>query len=77
MQRTGLPGLTHAQNGHGLRHLAFEDLGCFEPVLSRTRYKVHDNDIRIDELWTLEPVKPELIIVLGGPVGAYEDDKYL
>lgn len=59
-----------------IRHLAFEDLGCFEPVLTRAGYKVHYYDIGIDELWTLEPVKTELVIVLGGPIGAYDDDKY-
>jgi GMP synthase (glutamine-hydrolysing) len=59
-----------------IRHLAFEDLGTFEPVLRKAGFKVHYYDVGIDELWTLEPVKTELVIVLGGPIGAYEDDKY-
>ncbi|WP_257541704.1 glutamine amidotransferase [Sphingobium sp. CFD-1] len=59
-----------------IRHLAFEDLGVFEPVLLKAGFKVHYYDIGVDELWTLEPVKTELLIVLGGPIGAYEDDKY-
>lgn len=59
-----------------IRHLAFEDLGCFEPVLIRAGYKVRYCDVGIDALWTLEPVKAELVIVLGGPIGAYEDEKY-
>ena len=59
-----------------IRHLAFEDLGCFEPVLARAGYKVHYYDVGVDELWTLEPVKTELVVVLGGPIGAYEDNKY-
>lgn len=59
-----------------IRHLAFEDLGCFEPALARAGYKVHYYDVGVDELWALEPVKTDLIVVLGGPIGAYEDDKY-
>jgi len=59
-----------------IRHLAFEDLGVFESVLARAGYKVHYYDIGIDELWTLEPVKTDLVVVLGGPIGAYEDAKY-
>jgi len=59
-----------------IRHLAFEDLGCFAPALARAGYKVHYFDVGVDELWALEPVKTDLIVVLGGPIGAYEDDKY-
>ncbi|MEN2978769.1 glutamine amidotransferase [Tistrella bauzanensis] len=59
-----------------IRHLAFEDLGCFEPVLERAGYKVHYYDAGVDDLWTLDPLTTGLIIVLGGPIGAYEDDKY-
>lgn len=59
-----------------IRHLAFEDLGILEPILERAGFKVHYYDVGIDELWTLEPVKTNLVIVLGGPIGAYEDHKY-
>jgi GMP synthase (glutamine-hydrolysing) len=59
-----------------IRHLAFEDLGCFGPVLERAGYKIHYYDIGLEDLGTLEPLNSELIVVLGGPVGAYEDDRY-
>lgn len=59
-----------------IRHLAFEDLGSFEPVLLRAGYKVHYYDIGLNELWTLDPLHCDLLIILGGPIGAYEDDKY-
>ena len=59
-----------------LRHVAFEDLGSFEAVLAAAGYKVHYYDIGVHELWTLEPVKTELVIVLGGPIGVYETDAY-
>src|SRR3546814_4139738 len=59
-----------------IRHIAFEDLGTFEPVLHEAGFKVHYYDVGVDELWTLQPVKTDLIIILGGPIGANEDDKY-
>lgn len=59
-----------------IRHVAFEDLGAFHAPIERAGYRVHYYDIGLDPLWTLEPVKTELVIVLGGPIGAYEDDKY-
>ncbi|KQT60740.1 MULTISPECIES: glutamine amidotransferase [unclassified Aureimonas] len=59
-----------------LRHVAFEDLGSFEAVLAAAGYKVHYYDIGVHEIWTLEPVKTELVIVLGGPIGVYETETY-
>lgn len=59
-----------------IRHLAFEDLGAFAPAIGRAGYQIHHYDIGVDDLWTLDPVKTELLIVLGGPIGAYEDEKY-
>lgn len=59
-----------------LRHVHFEDLGAFEGVLARRGYKVHYYDVGVDDLWTLEPVKTALLIVLGGPVGACQEDEY-
>lgn len=59
-----------------IRHVAFEDLGAFAEPIERAGYRVHYYDAGVDPLWTLEPVKTELLIVLGGPIGAYEEDKY-
>ncbi len=59
-----------------LRHVAFEDLGSFEAVLAAAGYRVHYHDIGVHELWTLEPVTTELVIVLGGPIGVYETETY-
>lgn len=59
-----------------IRHVGFEDLGAFRMPLERAGYRIHYYDAGIDELWTLEPVKTELVIVLGGPIGAYEEEKY-
>lgn len=59
-----------------IRHVGFEDLGAFQAPLERAGYRIHTYDAGVDELWTLEPVKTELVIVLGGPIGAYEDVQY-
>lgn len=59
-----------------IRHVAFEDLGTFSPAIERAGYRIHYYDVGLDELWTLDPLKTELLIVLGGLIGAYEDDKY-
>lgn len=55
-----------------IRHIAFEDLGFFEPVLEEAGYKVHYYDAGQDDLWTLDPIRTSLIVVLGGPMGVYE-----
>lgn len=60
-----------------IRHVAFEDLGSFESVLERRGFTVAYLDAARDQI--AEPVRdgdPELLVVLGGPIGAYEDDLY-
>ncbi|MGW9330269.1 glutamine amidotransferase [Bosea sp. NPDC055594] len=59
-----------------IRHLDFEDLGTFEAVLTARGYRSHYYDLDVNELWTLDPLLPELLVVLGGPVGVYEDETY-
>jgi GMP synthase (glutamine-hydrolysing) len=59
-----------------IRHVGFEDLAAFAPALHAAGYQIHYRDIGEEELWTIEPVKTDLLIVLGGPIGAYEDDAY-
>ena len=58
------------------RHVAFEDLGCFSGVLRRTGFDTKYIDVGIDDFANLDPLAPDLLIVLGGPIGAYEDTKY-
>jgi GMP synthase (glutamine-hydrolysing) len=59
-----------------IRHVHFEDLGTFEAVLTAAGYRVHYYDLGVHELWTLDPQIPDLLVVLGGPVGVYETDAY-
>lgn len=59
-----------------IRHVHFEDLGTLEAVLTGAGYRVHYYDIGLNELWTLDPLLPDLLIILGGPIGVYESDAY-
>jgi GMP synthase (glutamine-hydrolysing) len=59
-----------------LRHLAFEDLGLIEPWLRRRGWQVVYYDVGVDELWKIDLTQVDLLAVLGGPIGAHEDDRY-
>lgn len=59
-----------------IRHVGFEGLDAFTPAVRNAGYSLHYWDIGDQELWTLEPVKTDLLIVLGGPIGAYQEDLY-
>lgn len=53
-----------------IRHIHFEDLGTFEAVLSAAGYRIHYYDLGIHELWTLDPLLSDLLVVLGGLSGS-------
>jgi GMP synthase (glutamine-hydrolysing) len=57
-----------------LRHLAFEDLGVFAPVLAAAGYDVLYRDAGVDPIGDL--VAPDLVVTLGGPIGVYQTDLY-
>jgi GMP synthase (glutamine-hydrolysing) len=59
-----------------LRHLAFEDLGQLEPWLKRRGWHVHYYDVGVDEIWRIELSQVDLLVVLGGPIGAGDDQLY-
>lgn len=59
-----------------LRHVPFEDLGAFAPALSVRLRRYAYFDVGADDLATFDPLAPDLLIVLGGPIGVYEEDRY-
>jgi GMP synthase (glutamine-hydrolysing) len=59
-----------------IRHVQFEDLGLLGPVLWRAGYQVAYRDAGIDPLDLHDLAATDLLVVLGGPIGAYEDDVY-
>ncbi|MDX2235383.1 MAG: glutamine amidotransferase [Hyphomonadaceae bacterium] len=56
-----------------IRHVPFEDLGAFAPVLRRRGF-----DIRYAEAGeeALEDGDADLVLVLGGPIGVYDEARY-
>ncbi|HVJ52045.1 MAG TPA: glutamine amidotransferase [Aliidongia sp.] len=58
-----------------VRHVAFEDLGLLTPLLSARGYRAIYREAP-DGLSVAELLDADLLIVLGGPIGAYEEDDY-
>jgi GMP synthase (glutamine-hydrolysing) len=59
-----------------IRHVAFEHLGTLAPLLSRHGFQIRYLDVGVTDLTALDPLAPDLLVVLGGPIGAYEEDLY-
>ncbi len=65
-----------SRNALVLRHIAFEDLGSFAEPLAAAGYHIHTLDPTVESLAGTNPSAPDLLIVLGGPIGAYEEAIY-
>jgi GMP synthase (glutamine-hydrolysing) len=59
-----------------IRHLAFEDLGSLAPALEKNGYAIRYLEAGVDDLKALQQEKPDLLVVLGGPIGVYETAVY-
>src|SRR5580658_1810958 len=59
-----------------VRHVAFEDLGLLGPLVAARGYDVRYHDAGVDRFDAQTLVAPDLVIVLGGPIGVYEADAY-
>ncbi len=59
-----------------IRHVQFEDLGTLAPALERAGYDVTYLDVDSGDLASLDPLAPDLLVVLGGPVGVYQTEAY-
>jgi len=59
-----------------VRHVAFEDLGLLGPLLSTRGYDVRYHDAGIERFDAGTLTGPDLVIVLGGPIGVYECETY-
>lgn len=58
-----------------IRHVCFEDLGNLEPILCAHGYQIEYREAGLYDLSRIDP-EVDLLIVLGGPIGAYEDETY-
>lgn len=59
-----------------IRHVAYEDLGAFGPAIERAGYALRYCDMGVDSLADVDPVVTDLLVVLGGPIGAYDEAIY-
>lgn len=59
-----------------IRHVAFEDLGTIHALLRDRYIDVRTLDAGVDDLSGIDPLQADLMIVLGGPISANDEDAY-
>jgi len=59
-----------------IRHVPFEDLGGFAAVLERRGFALAYREAAIDDLAAADVAGCDVLVVLGGPIGAYVADHY-
>lgn len=58
-----------------VRHVAFENLGTFAPVLASAGFDLSVMDAGVDDV--SDPIlRSDLVVVLGGPISVYQQDQY-
>lgn len=70
------PGVPLVKTVLVLRHVAFEDLGVLDPLLRERGYEVRYLDAGVDALDAGAVTGADLVVVLGGPVGVHDADRY-
>ncbi|PUA18993.1 glutamine amidotransferase [Glaciimonas sp. PCH181] len=64
------------KNVLALRHVAFEDLGRLAPILKSNGFNVMYFDVGVDSFSKVSPLDADVVIVLGGPIAAYDLEQY-
>lgn len=59
-----------------IRHVAFEGLGTFAPILAEHGYAVTVLDAGVDDLSAVGRDDPDLVVILGGPIGVGQTTSY-
>jgi GMP synthase (glutamine-hydrolysing) len=59
-----------------IRHLGFEHLGVWHAALENRGFAIHYVDPAHENLDALDATEPDLLIVLGAPIGAFDDELY-
>lgn len=59
-----------------VRHVHFEDLGTFATPLRAAGFDIEYRDVGDEAYLSFDPIEPDLVVVLGGPIGVYEDEAY-
>jgi GMP synthase (glutamine-hydrolysing) len=71
-----ISGEVSVKSAVAVRHVKFEDLGAFGPALNAAGYDIHYLDVGEHGLGRLQSEASDLVIVLGGPIGVYEEESY-
>ena len=59
-----------------IRHIHFENLGILEPVLKELGFNITYVEAPTTNLATINAQDPALLIVLGAPIGAFDEETY-
>ncbi|TAM88427.1 MAG: glutamine amidotransferase, partial [Candidimonas sp.] len=59
-----------------IRHVHFENLGTLEPLLRGRGHDICYIDATVDDLAAVDAGTPDLLVVLGGPIGVYDTRTY-
>jgi GMP synthase (glutamine-hydrolysing) len=57
-------------------HVALEDLGSLKPSLEQEGFAIETREAALWDLRESELLAPDLVVVLGGPIGVYEQEAY-
>ncbi|MGZ7455467.1 glutamine amidotransferase [Pseudomonas sp. Ma2-10] len=59
-----------------LRHIHFEDVGTLDAILAEEGYSLIYLDPTVDAIYSEQVLQADLLIVLGGPIGAHDEHLY-
>lgn len=59
-----------------IRHVPFEDAGTLGEVLGQSGGTIEYVEAGLHDIGAIDPLASDLLIILGGPIGAYDDDDY-
>ncbi len=59
-----------------IRHVHFEDLGVFADLFAQSGYEIIYREAGVDDLSAIDPLAPDILAVLGGPIGVNDDAIY-
>jgi GMP synthase (glutamine-hydrolysing) len=66
----------HPRTVLALRHVHFEDLGILEPAFVARGHSIRYLDAGIDGIEPEEVDAADVVVVLGGPIGVHDEDRY-
>jgi GMP synthase (glutamine-hydrolysing) len=65
-----------ARRALALRHVAFEDAGLIAAATAAAGLALDYVEAPLADFSRIDPLSPELLVVLGGPIGVYETEAY-